>query len=68
MYERQPVRADGQVRGRWALPAADVRTVSLLLLVRERSLRHPELLDGRGLPWGLLRQRELRGLAGHVHG
>jgi hypothetical protein len=66
MHDRQPVRTDGQVRGRGALPAPNMRRVSLLLLVRKRSLRHPELLVGHGVPRGLLRLWELRGLAGQL--
>jgi len=64
--DRFRLSADGQVRQYRALSGADVRRVSFVFLVHERDLRHPGLLDGRGLPGRILLQRNVCRLAGQV--
>jgi hypothetical protein len=54
------------VRQYRALSGADVRRVSFVLLVHEWDLRHPGLLDGRGLLGRILLQRNVCRLAGQV--
>jgi hypothetical protein len=58
--------ADSQMRQWRALPGADVRRVPFVLLVRQRNLRHPELLKGHRLPGWLLCQRKLCRLPGRL--
>jgi len=67
VHDRPRLRTGGSMRQRRALPAEDVRRVSLLLLLHGRNLQRAEVLDGQRMSGRILRQRNLRRGARRLH-